>query len=207
MSNVDTKHILDTLSSLFPNATCELNFNNIYELSIAVILSAQTTDERVNLVTPTLFSKYPNLNSLSKASVGDVENIIHSVGLYASKARNIIGFAKGVIEKFSGNIPNTLEELITLPGVGRKTANVILSVGFNLPGLAVDTHVSRVSKRLGLVDVDDDPVAIEFKLKKLYNMEEWGPVHHYLLFFGRYLCLAKKPMCDKCPFINICTKK
>ena len=207
MSNVDTKYILDTLSKLFPNATCELNFNNIYELAIAVILSAQTTDERVNLVTPTLFLKYPDILSLSKASVSDVENIIHSVGLYASKARNIVGFANEVLSGFLGVIPNTLEELITLPGVGRKTANVILSVGFNLPGLAVDTHVSRVSKRLGLVDGDDDPVAIEFKLKELYNIEEWGVIHHYLLFFGRYLCLAKKPMCDKCPFINICTKK
>lgn len=207
MSNVDTKYILDTLSALFPDATCELNFTNIYELSVAVILSAQTTDERVNLVTPTLFSKYPDVFTLSKANVTDVENIIHSVGLYSSKARNIIGFALGVIEKYAGVIPSTLEELITLPGVGRKTANVILFVGFNLPGLAVDTHVSRVSKRLGLVEEDDDPVVIEKKLKELYDMEDWGPVHHYLLFFGRYLCTSKKPMCEKCSFINICTKK
>lgn len=207
MSNVDTKYILDTLSTLFPNATCELNYTNIFELSVAVILSAQTTDERVNLVTPELFSKYPDVYALSKANVTDVENIIHSVGLYASKARNIIGFSKAVIERFSGAIPSTLEELITLPGVGRKTANVILFVGFNLPGLAVDTHVSRVSKRLGLVEENDDPVVIEKKLKKLYKTEEWGPIHHYLLFFGRYLCLAKKPMCEKCPFIKICTKK
>ena len=207
MSNVDTKYILDTLSTLFPDATCELNYTNIYELSVAVILSAQTTDERVNLVTPTLFSKYPDVYALSKANVTDVEDVIHSVGLYASKARNIIGFSKAVIERFSGIIPSTLEELITLPGVGRKTANVILFVGFNLPGLAVDTHVSRVSKRLGLVDENDDPVVIEKKLKNLYKMEEWGPIHHYLLFFGRYLCLAKKPMCEKCPFIKICTKK
>ncbi len=207
MSNVDTKYILNTLSQMFPDATCELNFKNIYELAIAVILSAQTTDERVNLVTPALFSKYPDIYALSKANVTEVESIIHSVGLYASKSRNIIKFAEKVLSDFSGVIPNTLEELITLPGVGRKTANVILFVGFNLPGLAVDTHVSRVSKRLGLVDENDDPVAIEFKLKELYDIEEWGPIHHYLLFFGRYLCLAKKPMCDKCPFIKICTKK
>ena len=207
MSNVDTKYILDTLSTLFPNATCELNYTNIYELSVAVILSAQTTDERVNLVTPTLFSKYPDVYALSKANVTDVENIIHSVGLYASKARNIIGFSKAVIERFSGAIPSTLEELITLPGVGRKTANVILFVGFNLPGLAVDTHVSRVSKRLGLVKEDDDVVVIEYKLKAMYEKEEWGNLHHYLIFFGRYLCTAKKPLCDKCPFTKICTKK
>lgn len=207
MSNVDTKYILNTLSQMFPDATCELNFGNIYELAIAVILSAQTTDERVNLVTPTLFSKYPDVYSLSKADVSDVEEIIHSVGLSTTKSKNIIKFAEKVISDFSGVIPNTLEELITLPGVGRKTANVILFVGFNLPGLAVDTHVSRVSKRLGLVDENDDPVAIEFKLKELYNKEDWGPIHHYLLFFGRYLCLAKKPMCEKCPFVNICTKK
>lgn len=207
MSNVITKEILSKLSLLFPNAHCELNHNNIYELSVAVILSAQTTDERVNSITPLLFTKYPNLQALSLAEHKDVEDIIHSIGLFQTKAKNIINFAKAVINNYNKEIPKTLEELITLPGVGRKTANVILSVGYNLPGLAVDTHVSRVSKRLGLVDENDDVLAIEYKLKEMFDEEDWGTLHHCLIFFGRYLCSAKKPLCENCPFINICTKK
>lgn len=207
MSNVITKEILSTLKQLFPDAHCELNYHNIYELSVAVILSAQTTDERVNNITPMLFAKYPTIQDLSAAERKDVEEIIRSVGLFQTKAKNIISFSKAVIENFNSTIPHTLEELISLPGVGRKTANVILSVGFNLPGLAVDTHVSRVSKRLGLVKEDDDVVVIEHKLKAMYEKEEWGNLHHYLIFFGRYLCTAKKPLCDKCPFTKICTKK
>ncbi|MBQ8293512.1 MAG: endonuclease III [Bacilli bacterium] len=199
--------IFNKLNELFPDAHCELNYHNIYELAVSVILSAQTTDERVNLVTPTLFEKYPTVEALSNALVSDVEEIIHSVGLYQTKAKNIINFSKQVISEFNGIIPNTLEELITLPGIGRKTANVILFVGYGLPGLAVDTHVSRVSKRLGLVEEDDDVLAIELKLKKMFDEKDWGTLHHSLLFFGRYLCKAQKPMCEKCPFINICTKK
>lgn len=207
MSNITTRQILDKLSVLFPDAHCELNYRNIYELSVSVILSAQTTDERVNSVTPELFEKYATLMDLSYAKVQDVEKIIRSVGLFKTKAQNIINFAQSVVEKFNGEIPKTLDELTTLPGVGRKTANVILSVGYNLPGLAVDTHVSRVSKRLGLVDEEDNVLVIEQKLKSMFDEQDWGVLHHYLIFFGRYLCIAKKPLCEKCPFIERCTKK
>ena len=205
MLNVDTKYILNTLSQMFPDATCELNFGNIYELAIAVILSAQTTDERVNLVTPLLFSKYPDVYSLSKADVSDVEEIIHSVGLSTTKSKNIIKFAEKVISDFSGVIPNTLEELITLPGVGRKTANVILFVGFNLPGLAVDTHVLRVSNRLGLVRTDN-PTDCQKALEEIFKNYDLIEIHHLLLLFGRYFCTAKNPKCDGCLLKNYCKR-
>lgn len=207
MSNVTTKELLKTLEELFPNAECELKHRNPYELAIAVIMSAQTTDERVNKTTPALFSKYPTIESLANANQKDVEDIIKSVGLYQTKAKNIIAFSKKVIEDYQGIIPNTIEELVKLPGVGRKTANVIISVAYNLPGLAVDTHVSRVSKRLGLVNEDDNVDVIEKKLKELFDMDDWGRVHHKLIFFGRYLCFAQKPDCNRCPFVNQCTKK
>ncbi len=202
-----TNYILDTLQKIFPDAHCELVHHNIYELSVAVILSAQAKDERVNMVTPILFAKYPDLTSLSRAEVKDVKAIIQHLGLADAKSKNIIAFSQKVLSEFSGLIPKTLEELITLPGVGRKTANVILSVGHNLPGLAVDTHVSRVSKRLGLVSDDDSVEVIEHKLKQMFEPDVWGYLHHCLIFFGRYMCLAKKPLCEKCPFNNICIKK
>lgn len=207
MLRVTTKEILEQLEKLFPNAKCELNHRNVYELSIAVILSAQTTDERVNLITPNLFEKYPTLDSLASSNQSDVEKIIQSVGLYQTKAKNIIGFSKMVLDVYNGIIPSTIEELVKLPGVGRKTANVIVSVAYNLPGLAVDTHVTRVSKRLGLVNEEDNADIIEQKLKNLFDINDWGRVHHLLIFFGRYMCIAKKPLCDNCPFINRCTKK
>ena len=202
-----TKELLKKLENLFPNAKCELIHKNAYELSIAVIMSAQTTDERVNLVTPILFEKYPTIDLLANADQKDVEKIIQSVGLYQTKARNIIGFSKMIIDEYNGEIPNEIDELIKLPGVGRKTANVIVSVAYNLPGLAVDTHVTRVSKRLGLVDEDDNAEVIERKLKTLFDINDWGRVHHLLIFFGRYMCIAKKPLCDACPFTKRCTKK
>ena len=147
MSKETTKQLLTTLEELFPNAKCELNHKNTYELAIAVIMSAQTTDERVNKTTPELFNKYPTIESLAVANQKEVEDIIKSVGLYQTKAKNIIAFSKKVVDEYQGMIPNTIDELVLLPGVGRKTANVIVSVAYNLPGLAVDTHVSRVSKR------------------------------------------------------------
>ena len=137
----------------------------------------------------------------------EVEDIIKSVGLYQTKAKNIIAFSKKVVDEYQGIIPSTIDELVLLPGVGRKTANVIVSVAYNLPGLAVDTHVSRVSKRLGLVDENDDVIVIEKKLKELFDVNDWGRVHHLLIFFGRYLCTAQKPDCNRCPFIKQCTKK
>lgn len=193
------------LKKLFPDAKCELNYHNIFELSIAVILSAQTTDKSVNLVTPTLFKKYPTLYDLSNANVSDVEQIIKSIGLYKRKSQLIIDFSKTVISNFNGVIPNNIEDLVTIPGVGRKTANVIVSEGYKLPGLAVDVHVSRVSKRLGLVPLDYDVVQIEHALKEMFDKSEWHEIHHLLIFMGRYKCKAQKPNCLECPFISRCT--
>lgn len=196
--------IKQKLEELFPNAGCELNYSNIYELSVAVILSAQTTDKSVNLVTPLLFTKYPTINDLAIAKAEDVQQIIRQIGLFVRKSQLIIGFAKTVVEKYQGIVPDTIEELIKIPGIGRKTANVIVSEGYKKPGFAVDVHVSRVTKRLGLVDDSFDPVKIEYALKELFKEEDWHQMHHLLIFMGRYLCKAQNPMCDNCPFVNDC---
>ncbi|HON64563.1 MAG TPA: endonuclease III [Bacilli bacterium] len=188
------------LRETFPNARCELNYRNIYELAISVILSAQSTDKAVNEVTPALFKKYPRIEALAEATEEKVIPYIKKLGLYKNKANHIIQFAKTVQADFDGVIPSTIEELILLPGVGRKTANVIVSEGFGLPGLAVDTHVERVSKRLGLVSPTDNSYQVELKLKRLLPPEKWHEVHHQLIFMGRYLCLARKPRCSLCPF-------
>lgn len=190
--------ILLVLAQLFPDAKCELDYRDLYELTVAVILSAQTTDKRVNIVSPALFNKYPDFLALAKAQRKDLEKIISSVGLYQSKAANLINMAKQVSTDFKGKLPNTLNELLTLSGVGRKTANVILSEGFHLPALAVDTHVKRVAKRLELSD-SDNPDLVEMDLKKLFDISEWQIAHHLLIHFGRYICKAKKPDCQICP--------
>ncbi len=203
-----SNNILNTLRKLFPDAKCELEYHNIYELLIAVSLSAQTTDKRVNIVTKQLFKLYPTPYELSKASYDDVYNCIKSLGLAQIKTKNIIALSNKLINDFSsGNseyyVPNTREELMTLPGVGRKTANVILSEGFKIPAIAVDTHIARVSNRLGLVK-SNDVYIIEQTLMKLFDESDWYIVHHTLLFFGRYLCKAKNPECNRCPFKENC---
>lgn len=190
--------ILDELAILFPNAGCELIYNNVYELVVAVALSAQTTDVSVNKITPSLFSKYPTVYDLARAEYIDVYNIIKTIGLAKTKTNNIINLAKKVATEFNGIIPNTFDELITLPGVGRKTANVVLAEGFNIPRIAVDTHVERVSKRLELVDMDKSVLDVEKELMILIPEEKWHQGHHYLLFFGRYLCTARNPKCNTC---------
>jgi len=199
--------ILQMLEQMFPDAHCELDYKDLYQLSVAVILSAQTTDVSVNKVTPQLFVKYPDLQSLSNANVEEVENLIRNIGLYRNKAKNIMGFSNAVLANFSGSIPNTLEELIQLPGVGRKTANVILSEFYKVPAIAVDTHVERVSKRLGLAKPNDNVLQVEKSLQKKIPKELWSKAHHLLIFFGRYQCKAQKPECETCPFIEICTNK
>ncbi len=205
MSDAITKKaIWEFLNERFPNACCELNYHNIFELAVSVILSAQTTDKSVNNVTPALFSKYPTPKALSLASKTDVEDIIKKIGLYKNKAQNIIAFSEKICTNFLGEIPSTIEELITLPGVGRKTANVIISEGYHIPGLAVDTHVERVSKRLGLVEEAANPQTIEFALKAQFPEELWYSLHHRLLFMGRYLCTARNPQCLDCPFNKRC---
>ena len=204
MKSIEPLYFLDTLSKLFPDAHCELNHRNAYEMAVAVILSAQTTDASVNRVTPALFEKYPDVKSLAYADVKDVEACISSLGLYRNKARSICGFAKGVVEKFDGRVPDTMEEMTTLPGVGRKCANVILSECYQIPSLAVDTHVSRVARRLYLCFEKDSVDTIERKLKKKFPKERWILAHHQMIFFGRYLCHARNPECYRCPFTEHC---
>ena len=198
----DDEWFWTTLAETFPDARCELNYQNVYELSISVILSAQTTDRSVNLVTPLLFATYPTINDLAMADYDDVVRIIKKIGLYKTKTKNIITFAQTVLSDFDGIIPKTIDELITLPGVGRKTANVIISEGYGLPGIAIDTHVERVVKRLGIVNMSANTLQIEEHLKSILPKEKWHLAHHQLLFMGRYLCLARKPNCHKCPFIK-----
>lgn len=198
------KVLLDVARTLFPNAACELNFKNNYELSVAVILSAQTTDPSVNKVTPAVFRAYPNAKKLAQAELVTLEMMIKTIGLYHTKAIHLIAFAKSLIEKFEGEIPCDINQLQTLPGIGRKTANVIVSVGFNQPGLAVDTHVLRVSQRFGIVPIDAKPLLVENILKIALDKEVWSDAHHALLFFGRYHCTARKPKCDTCPLNQEC---
>ena len=197
--------IMKKLDELYPDAHCELNHRNHFELLVAVVLSAQTTDERVNSVTPFLFKKYPDARRLSKADLKDVEDIIKPIGLYHNKAVNIIKLADMLTEYYGGEVPSEREDLESLPGVGRKTANVILSNCFEVPAFAVDTHVSRVSKRLGIAEKDDDPNKIEEKLMNYFPEKYWGKLHHQFIFFGRYKCKAAKPECSDCPLKKICT--
>lgn len=196
--------ILEKLDILFPDARCELTHRNHYEMAIAVILSAQTTDASVNRVTPALFQAYPTVFDLAKAPVADIERSIATLGLYHNKAKAIQGFAKGVVERFNGQIPESMEDLTSLPGVGRKCANVIRSECFLIPSFAVDTHVARIAKRLGLAGKNDSVLIIEKKLMRKFPKDSWISAHHHLIFFGRYLCHARHPECYRCPFVDIC---
>ena len=206
MKRSSKEYIIENLNRLYPDAHCELNHKDSFELLIAVVLSAQTTDVSVNRVTPALFEKYPDALSLSKASEEDVMRLIHSIGLYKNKSRNIINLAKELVKRFDGEVPSKREELESLPGVGRKTANVVLSNCFDYPAFAVDTHVSRVSKRLMIARKDDDVLTIEKKLMKFFPRNCWSRLHHQFIFFGRYKCKAKNPECTDCPFRDSCRK-
>ena len=203
----DVKPLLDYLDELFPSAKCELFYSKDYELVIAVMLSAQTTDKSVNAVTPILFQKYPTLEALNKASLEDIEEIIKQIGLYKNKAKNLKGIVKDLIERFDGKVPADKDELMTLPGVGNKTAGVIRAEVFNIPDLPVDTHILRISKRLNLAKKDDDPYEVEMKLKKIIPEERWIKSHHQLIHFGRYFCTARSPQCEKCKISDMCTNK
>ncbi len=196
--------ILNTLDMMFPDAHVELNHNNHFELLIAVVLSAQTTDISVNKVTPALFKAYPTPSDLGNANVADVENLIKTIGLYRHKAKHIIELSKELTTKYHGIVPNDREKLEALPGVGRKTTNVVLSNAFGVPALAVDTHVKRVSIRLGLAKKDDSVLVIEHKLTRKFPKNRWNKLHHQLIFFGRYHCLAKAPKCLNCPLYELC---
>ena len=200
------QQILNYLDEIFPNVGCELNYNKDYELVIAVMLSAQTTDASVNLVTHKLFEKYPSLRSLAEANLSDIEEIIKSIGLYKNKAKNIIGIAQTLITRFDGVLPSDKELLQELPGIGNKSAGVIRAEIFHIPDLPVDTHILRISKRFSLAKKDDEPYEIEQKLKKIIDEERWTKTHHQLIHFGRYLCTARKPACESCKLSHLCHK-
>lgn len=195
--------IVEYMDELFYNATCELNYEKDYELLIATVLSAQCTDKRVNEVTKVLWEKY-SLETLSKASNKEIETIIHSVGSYTKKAAYLIEIAKRLIKEQNKIVPNDREYLESLPGVGRKTCNVVLSNIYNVPAIAVDTHVERVSKRLSLAYQKDTVDKVEKKLMKKFPKEKWSKLHHQLVLFGRYICKAIKPECENCKLKEIC---
>ena len=199
--------IVNYMDELFPNPKCELNYNKDYEFLIAVMLSAQTTDKRVNSVTSILFKKYDTIDKLNKASLDDIIDIIKPLGIVNIKARNILGITNRLIIDCNGIVPNNRQYLESLPGVGRKTTNVVLSNLFDEPCIAVDTHVSRVSIRLGLANSNDDVLTIEKKLTKIFNEDELSRLHHQLVLFGRYYCKAINPLCTNCKLKNICKKR
>ena len=201
------KDILNYLNEVVPNPVCELNYNKDYELLIAVMLSAQTKDARVNKVTKVLFSKYDSLEKLKNASIKDIENIIKELGNYYKKAEGVINIAKILDEKYDGKVVNNREILESLPMVGRKTTNVVLSELFNEPTIAVDTHVERVSKRLGIAKKDDDVLKVEEKLKRNFDKDIWGRLHKQLVLFGRYYCTSRNPSCDNCKLKKYCKKE
>ena len=194
------------LDELIPNPICELNYQKDYELVIAVMLSAQTTDKGVNKVTSILFQKYNSLEKLAGSNIEDIKEIIKPIGNYNKKANNIIEISKILINKYNKQVPKTYEELEILPGIGRKSANVIRSEIYKIPSFAVDTHVIRVTNRLGLVKTKD-PVIIEKELEKIFKKSDWIRKHQQLVLFGRYYCKAKNPDCQNCKLLNICLKK
>lgn len=204
---MDTNYILDEMKRMFPDAKCALHHTNAYELIVAVVLSAQTTDEAVNKATPALFKRYPTVQDLAQGDVNEVAGYLKSIGLYRNKSRMIVNLAQSIVNDFDGEVPDTRKKLTSLAGVGRKTANVVLSVWFEIPAFAVDTHVERISKRLGLAKFDDSVEVVETKLKRKIDRSRWNEGHHLFIFFGRYHCLARNPKCEQCPFVSFCKKK
>jgi endonuclease-3 len=200
------RRTLERLADEYPGTAkelCALTHRNAYELLAATILSAQTTDERVNMVTPHLFAKYPTPEDLAAASPSDVEEIIRSTGFYNNKRKSLIGMAQALVERFGGEVPSRMEDLVTIPGVGRKTANVVRSVGMDLPGLPVDTHVGRLSRRLDLTQ-ETDPVKAELALNPMVPAGERGALSLRLILHGRAVCFARKPRCDVCVLNDFC---
>ena len=196
--------ILDLLEEAHPEATCALHYRNPFELVTAVILSAQCTDERVNMVTPALFRRYPGAESLAKARVQDVEEIIRSTGFFRAKAKSIVGCARALAAEHGGQVPRTLDAMVKLPGVGRKTANVVLGHAYDVAfGVAVDTHVLRVSNRLGIAR-GDDPIVVEQQLMAIIPEKRWTRTTDLLIFHGRKICIARRPLCGTCPVFALC---
>ena len=203
MDNKRAQKILDELKKMHPDAGCELNYGTPFELLVAVILSAQCTDKRVNEVTKDLFKKYNTPEQYATMTPAELEPLIHSCGFFHNKAVNIIGAAKGIVDRFGGEVPKTMAELTSLPGVGRKTASVVMTVAFDEPAMPVDTHVFRVSGRLGLSH-GKNPEQVEKDLKDLYPPSDWNIVHHTLIFHGRYICKALRPNCSECTLTEYC---
>jgi endonuclease-3 len=191
------------LAELYPDAHSELDFTNAYELLVATILSAQTTDQRVNVVTPALFKRYPTPVDLADADPSEVEEMIQSTGFFRAKTKSIIGMASDVGERFGGEVPGRLVDLVTLPGVGRKTANVVLGNAFGVPGLTVDTHFGRLVRRFGWTD-ETDPVKVEAAVGELFPKSDWTMLSHHLIWHGRRVCHARKPACGACPIAALC---
>ncbi|MFP5107876.1 endonuclease III [Neobacillus sp. C211] len=204
LNNTQIRYCLDQMGAMFPEAHCELNHSNPFELVIAVALSAQCTDVLVNKVTKSLFEKYKTPEDYLEVSLEELQNDIRSIGLYRNKAKNIQSLSRMVLEEYKGEIPMDRDELTKLPGVGRKTANVVVSVAFNVPAIAVDTHVERVSKRLGICRWKDSVLEVEKTLMRKIPKDEWSVTHHRLIFFGRYHCKAQNPQCSSCPLVGLC---
>ena len=206
MKKEKVNEILDLLEKEYPDAECALDYDSVFHLLLAVVLSAQTTDVSVNKVTPELFKKYETPKQLAQADEKEVAEIIRTIGMYRTKSKNIINLAKMLVEKYDGIVPESDEELVKLPGVGRKTANVVMAVGFGHQRIAVDTHVFRVSNRIGLVN-ESDVLKTELALMKTIPENRWTKTHHNLIFHGRRCCTARNPKCDECVIKDLCKKK
>lgn len=195
--------LLDKLEEMYPDADCALNHGSVFQLLVAVVLSAQTTDKSVNIVTEELFKRYPDAHSMAKASESELQDLIKRIGMYKIKSKNVSALCKVLVSEYNGQVPEDYDKLIALPGVGRKTANVVLAVGFGHQRIAVDTHVFRVSNRIGLVN-EKDVLKTELALMKVLPEERWSQSHHSLIFHGRYCCDARKPKCEDCAISAFC---
>lgn len=201
--NTQMKKIVELLDKEYPNAKCELNYHSPFQLLVATVLSAQTTDKKVNEVTSRLFEEYPTVYDFSKMSIEELENAIRQIGLYRNKAKNILKTVEILLDKFHGEVPSDFDDLVSLHGVGRKTANVVLANAFNIPTIAVDTHVFRVSNRIGLADAEN-VLQTEYELQRNIPKQEWIKVHHLLIWHGRKICIARKPKCKICKINKYC---
>ncbi|MCU5163723.1 endonuclease III [Bacillus sp. WOD8 KX774193] len=204
LNKTQIRYCLDTMADMYPEAHCELIHDNPFELVIAVALSAQCTDALVNKVTKNLFQKYKTPEDYLSVSLEELQQDIRSIGLYRNKAKNIQKLCRMLLDDYNGEVPKDRDELTKLPGVGRKTANVVVSVAFGIPAIAVDTHVERVSKRLAICRWKDSVLEVEKILMKKIPMDEWSVTHHRMIFFGRYHCKAQRPQCEECPLLEVC---
>jgi endonuclease-3 len=200
---VRAKVIYRQLSKHYPNVRCELDYKNAFQLLVATVLSAQCTDKRVNQATPALFKKYPNPQKMAKADLRDIQNLVKSTGFFRAKAKNIKGLSNKIMQEFDGKVPSNLEDLITLPGVGRKTANVVLGHAFGIPGITVDTHFGRLSRRFGW-SKQNNPVKVEFEVGELIPQKEWTNLSQRMIWHGRRVCHSRKPACGACALAKLC---